>query len=376
MKTVNKIFIFLAVFISIAFHVISPVRAYDCPATSASSAILIEAQNGDVIFESNADERRPIASTTKILTALVVLNKANLSDVITVDENAVGVEGSSVYLRAGEKLTVEELLYAMLLNSANDAAAALAIGCFGSIEQCAAEMNAYALSLGMTNSHFDNPHGLDSATHYSTARDMATLGRMALENSQFAKIVSTYKKNIPLCSNEGVRILINHNRLLNSLDGAIGIKTGFTKKSGRCLVSAAERNGVRLIAVTLNDPDDWRDHSKMYDLGFEYYKNYSLIAPEEYSYDVDIFGGEYDKLPCKNETGFSITQASDLPAPYFEIDVPRYLIAPIKEGEQIGSINIYQSGEIIAEIPIKATKTVEAINNHKGFLERLFSFIK
>jgi D-alanyl-D-alanine carboxypeptidase (penicillin-binding protein 5/6) len=376
MKFFCKKYLTLAACAAILFCFLSPCVSAKEPQLSAASAILIEAQSGRVVLEHNADQRRGIASTTKIMTALVVLQNAELSDVIEVSGMAVGVEGSSIYLREGERLTVEELLYAMLLNSANDAATALAIGCFGSIEACAAEMNRYAAKLGMTNSHFENPHGLDSEGHYSTARDMATLGRVALDNPQFAKIVSTYKKNIPLCSNEGVRVLINHNRLLKMMDCAIGIKTGFTKKSGRCLVSAAESDGVRLIAVTLSDPNDWHDHSEMFSYGFEQFSHYDMLSADQYSYEVDVFGGDCEKLLCKNELGFGITLEASANAPTLEVDLPRYLTAPIKKGEQVGKIDILQDGEVISSIPIVAQNDVNVTKLNRGFFEKMFSHIK
>ena len=375
MKTVCKNLITFAACAAILLSVVI------CPCAaelslSADSAILIEAESGKVVYEYNADERRNIASTTKILTALVVMQECEMSDVIEVDERAVGVEGSSIYLRTGERLTVEELLYAMLLNSANDAATALAIGCFGSIQDCAAKMNSYAYSIGMTSSHFDNPHGLDSETHYSTARDMARLGQAALQDPEFAKIVSTKKKNIPLCSSEGIRTLINHNRLLSMLDGAIGIKTGFTKKSGRCLVSAAEREGVRLIAVTLSAPDDWRDHSAMYEYGFSRFKHYQPVSERQYSYELDVFGGDLETLLCENEQGYGFTLDASEHEVKAEVDIPRYLIAPIKSGDEIGRVSILLDGVKIGEIPIKAQHDVGAKKPDKGFLERMFSLIK
>ncbi len=375
MKTVCKSFITFAACAAILLSVVIYPNAAEL-GLSADSAILIEAESGKVVYEYNADQRRNIASTTKILTALVVLEKCELSDVIEIDERAVGIEGSSVYLRVGERLTVEELLYAMLLNSANDAAAALAIGCFGSIEECAAEMNKYAYSIGMTNSHFDNPHGLDSETHYSTARDMARLGQKALEDPDFAKIVSTKKKNIPLCGSEGIRTLINHNRLLSMVDGAIGIKTGFTKKSGRCLVSACERDGVRLIAVTLSAPDDWRDHSALFEHGFSRFKHYAPVSERQYSYELDVFGGDIETLLCENEKAYGITLDAGEHEVKTEVDMPRYLIAPIKAGDEIGRVSIMLDGTKIAEVPIKAQHDVGAKKPDKGFLERMFSLIK
>ena len=226
------------------------------PDVSAKSAILIEASTGEVIWSENPDQRLPMASTTKIMTALVAIESGDVKRTVSISPLAVGVEGSSVYLYANEKMTLEDLIYAMLLESANDAAAAIAIEVGGSIEGFADMMNERASSLGLSNTHFENPHGLDGETHYTTARELAIIAREAYSNEILKGIFSTYKKTIPLNETEGVRLLINHNKLLKSYDGATGIKTGFTKKSGRCLVSAAERDGLEFIAVTLNAPND------------------------------------------------------------------------------------------------------------------------
>ena len=213
------------------------------PGVSASAAILMEAESGTVVFEKNADEMRSMASTTKIMTGLLALETEDPQTLVTVSPKAVGVEGSSVYLYQNEQLTVEDLVYAVMLESANDAAAAVAIHVAGSIEAFAELMNRKAESLGMTHTHFSNPHGLDAADHYTTARDLATLARYALQNEEFRTVVSTKRRVIPLRGNEGARLLLNHNRLLRSYSGAIGVKTGFTKKSGRCLPPSGTEYG-------------------------------------------------------------------------------------------------------------------------------------
>ena len=233
------------------------------PTVSSQSAVLMDARYGLVLFEKDADRRLPMASTTKIMTALTALANAAPETVIRTAPEAVGVEGSSVYLSEGEELTLEQLLYALLLQSANDAAAAIAVGVGGSIAEFADLMNAQAQRLGLTDTHFANPHGLDADGHYTTARELAVITREALSHPLIRKIVGTRRATIPQGENPDARLLVNHHRLLRTYPDAIGVKTGFTKKSGRCLVSAAERDGVTLIAVTLNAPDDWRDHTAM-----------------------------------------------------------------------------------------------------------------
>ena len=224
------------------------------PSLSAKSALLMEADNATVVLERNAHTRLPMASTTKIMTALVALELAAPDTVIEIDAAAVGTEGSSVYLCEGETLTLEELLYALMLESANDAAVAIAIGVAGSEEAFVDEMNRRATSLGLCNTHFANPHGLDAEAHYTTAYELALIAREALQDSLLKTIVSTRKTTIPHQSTDGVRLLVNHNKMLRQYDGCIGLKTGYTQKSGRCLVSAAERDGVTMIAVTIDSP--------------------------------------------------------------------------------------------------------------------------
>lgn len=239
--------------------------------TSASSAILMDGVSGRVLYEQNANEPRLIASITKLMTALVAAESGHdLQEHVTVAPEWVGVEGSSVYLQAGEQVTLETLLYGLLLRSGNDAAMAVAGFCGGSVETFVENMNAKAQELGMTNSHFANPHGLNAEEHYSSAYDMALLARACLENETVAKIVST--KSITL----GTRTFTNHNKLLWRYEGCVGLKTGFTEKAGRTLVSAAKRNGMTLICVTLNAPDDWRDHAALFDYGFERYETRTL----------------------------------------------------------------------------------------------------
>ena len=235
---------------------------------SAESAILMDASDGSVLYEKNAHARKGMASTTKIMTALVAAQSMPLDKNILIPKEAVGIEGSSVYLTEGESLTVRQLLYALLLSSANDAATALAIASAGSVESFAEKMNLFAKELGLSDTHFINPHGLYHEDHYTTAFELALITAAALRNTTVKEIVSTYKTDIPLGNEKKGRLLVNHNKLLKLYEGAIGVKTGFTKKTGRCLVSAAERDGLTLIAVTLNAPDDWNDHIKMLDHGF------------------------------------------------------------------------------------------------------------
>ena len=227
---------------------------------SATAAVLMDADMGQVLYEKNGDRQMLIASTTKIMTALVVLEHAAPDDVITVTPDHMA-EGSSMYLRAGETVRVEELLYGLLLCSGNDAALALT-ECAGGLTPFVALMNEKAAALGMAHTSFANPNGLDADGHYSTARDMAVLAAAAVENPTFRRICSSRSVTI------GQRTMENHNRLLRQMEGCVGLKTGYTQAAGRTLVSCTEREGCRLVAVTLQDGNDWADHAALYDYGF------------------------------------------------------------------------------------------------------------
>lgn len=227
---------------------------------SATAAVLMDADMGQVLYEKNGDRQMLIASTTKIMTALVVLEHAAPDDVITVTPDHMA-EGSSMYLRAGETVRVEELLYGLLLCSGNDAALALT-ECAGGLTPFVALMNEKAAALGMAHTSFANPNGLDADGHYSTARDMAVLAAAAMENPTFRRICSSRSVTI------GQRTMENHNRLLRQVEGCVGLKTGYTRAAGRTLVSCTERDGCRLVAVTLQDGNDWADHAALYDYGF------------------------------------------------------------------------------------------------------------
>lgn len=228
--------------------------------TSAGAAILVDADSGDVLYEHRADEKRLIASTTKIMTGLVALDCARLQDTVEVTAEHM-VEGSSMYLQPGETVTVEELLYGLLLCSGNDAALCLADHC-GGLDAFVERMNEKARALGMVNTSFENPNGLDGENHYSTARDMAILAAYAVNDPTFVRLCSTTSVTV------GDRSMSNHNKLLKTLPGCIGLKTGYTKAAGRTLVSCCVRDGRQLVAVTLCDGNDWADHAALYEWGF------------------------------------------------------------------------------------------------------------
>ncbi len=337
--------------------------------TSARAAVLMEASTGDILFAQNKDARLPMASTTKIMTALVAIEALPLDTPVKIPAGAVGVEGSSIYLVAGEVLTLEELLYALLLQSANDAAAAIAIAVAGDIPSFAARMNKKVEELGLMDTHFVNPHGLDDEEHYTTAYELAAITRAALENPLLAEIVATERATIPMHSGEGVRVLINHNRLLRTYEGCIGVKTGFTKRTGRCLVSAAERDGVRLIAVTLGDGDDWRDHTAMLDYGFEMCEAVTLCEPGHYRAPMPLIGGMDGYVIVENTHLATCVLRRSHGEIRCLVERPRFDYAPVTAGEQVGRLVFYEclpTGEprIIAEVPLYAAYGVERVTYH------------
>lgn len=359
---------------------IMPISGTQFPSLSANSAILIEAESGCVIFEKNAHTRMPMASTTKMMTALVAIEQVPLDRVVTVSPKAVGIEGSSVYLYAGEQLTMEALLYAMLLESANDAAAAIAIEVAGSIDAFADLMNQKAEELGLCDTHFENPHGLGADGHYTTAYDLAIIAATALKNQTFRTIVSTYKKTIPMSSTNGVRLLINHNKMLKYYDGAIGVKTGFTKQSGRCLVSAAERNGTTLVSVTLNAPDDWNDHTKLLDHGFSLYEHVTLLDAEAYQTQIDVIGGTRTSVTVTNPAALEASLPVERGQIHSRTELPRFLYGQVEQGAEIGRIVYFcdRNGdgteEVIGECALIAVEDSENVK-YPSFFERIFSAI-
>lgn len=352
------------------------VQGADSPAESdisAQSAIVIEASSGETLWSKNCDKQMPMASTTKIMTALVALERCDIQKTVKISPLAVGVEGSSIYLYAGEELTMENLLYAMLLESANDAAAAIAIEVGGSIDGFSKLMNKKAAELGLKSTSFENPHGLDGENHYTTAKELAIITREAMKNESFRKIVSTYKTTIPLNKTEGTRVLINHNKLIKSYKGALGVKTGFTKKSGRCLVSAAEVDGVEYICVTLNAPSDWNDHTKLLDYASSLYERVTLCNVDEISHSLPLVNCESGSVTVSNKDQLSLILPRERGNIEYVIELPHFYYNGVRQGEELGSLIFYLDGEIIASTPMCAQNSVKQIKNKTNFFERIAS---
>ena len=322
------------------------------PSVSAEACILMDAESGTVIYEKNSDNRMLIASTTKIMTALVALENASPDDIVEIKREWTAVEGSSMGLCPGEFCSLRELLYGLLLASGNDAGVAVACHTAGSVEKFAELMNQKAEELGMENSHFANPHGLDHEAHYSTARDMAILASAAMQNAELALIASTDEVVLP----RGRRFS-NHNKLLKSCEGCIGLKTGYTSKAGRTLVSVCERNGTRLVCVTLRDGDDWADHAKLYDWGFENYESVKVADSSEVVGTLPIVSGKVggvnvvagETLRLFAEKGTEIET---------EINLPQFAYAGLEKGDRVGWLTVYTDGEEVARLPLVCAEDV------------------
>lgn len=327
------------------------------PEINARSAIVIDAESGRVLFEKNAYIKRPMASTTKVMTAIIALENCDLNEVVTVSRNAALVNGSTINLTTGEKLTMRELMYGLLLRSGNDAAIAIAEHIGGSVDGFAKMMNDKAREIGAYNTKFTTPHGLDEEGHYSTAYDMALITRYALKNPVFNDIVGTRSIQV------GKRTMNNTNEMLWGYEGADGVKTGYTGKAGRCLITSATRNGRRYISVVLFcDSRDQRALSskKILDYAFERYFPQTLIKSEYIGY-VPVIRGNENQLPVYVEKTITLPvteiEKNEL---YTRISLPKSLHAPIRQKQIVGTLSVFLGDEILCESVIRAGKNIQS----------------
>ncbi len=352
----------------------------EVPEISAKAAVLISADTGEVVYGRNAAEKLPMASTTKIMTALLCLESGGLYDEFTADSQAIKVEGSSMGLREGDRVTKYALCCGMLLPSGNDAANAAAVRTAGSIEAFAELMNQRARKMGLSRTFFVTPSGLDGEGHGSSAADMALLAREALKNEIFRDICSRESIKVSFGDPPYERRLVNTNRLLSMCEGVYGVKTGFTDEAGRCLVSACERDGKRLICVTLNDPDDWNDHISLYDYGFDIVRELEFDLPTDIT--ADIAGGADDRLrlvPGKGSCSVTTLAGSAGDITYTVLRPP-FLYAPVRSGEKVGELRISFLGREVDTVPLYAADDAEkaapeAAKVKKGIFRRLKEFL-
>jgi len=337
---------------------------------SGSSCILIDANTGRILFEKNPHVKMPMASTTKIMTALVALEYGNLEDEVIITKEAVGIEGSSIYLREGEIMSLEDLLYGLMLRSGNDAAVAIAIHVGGNLENFIDLMNKKAKEIGAVNTNFTNPHGLHDDLHYTTAYDLALITREAFKYEEFAKIAGTKSYISNRVENN---YYYNKNKTLWEYKGGDGVKTGYTMRAGRCLVSSATRNGHRLIAVSLNARDWFNDNYKLLDFGFENFKPYLIYDKGQFIKKIEVEKGKKKYLDLVTDSSFTYLLKDDEKSKIkLTVEVPDRVEAPINEGTKIGYLYTFFDGKLINKIDLIAKSSVGKSN----ILERLIERIK
>ena len=356
MKYWKHLLAFLALLSIVSSLTVTPAMAIEEPNIAGEAAIVMDFNSGQVIWAKNENEPRAPASTTKILTALIALEKGNLQDEVTISEDAVRVDGTRVYLVAGEKQTLENLLYAMLLNSANDAAYAIGEYIGGTIEGFAQMMNEKARQLGAVHSHFVNPNGLSDEDHYTTAYDLALIARAAMQNPTFRKIVAT--ENRPWYGAEWTSTLINGNKLLDSYDGAIGVKTGYTSEARWCLVSAAERNGETFLAVVLgsNNKQIWSDSKELLDYGFNNFYTQTLAHSGDIIEHLEI---DEQQLEIAVASDLTYLQSKLNPIhPQAKIHILP-LETPVEKGDKVGEVQFFADGKEVGKLDLVANNSVE-----------------
>ena len=360
-------------------HLCCPaVHAADPLGISAQAYVLMAADTGKVLLSKNGDEKRPIASTTKIMTTLLCLESGGLDDWFVVDPEAIRVEGSSMGLQEGDVVTKRMLCYGMLLPSGNDAANATAVRLAGSIPEFAKLMNARAARIGMTHTCFVTPSGLDAEGHGASARDMGLLARTAMQNPDFRAICSQSRTEVCFGNPPYNRWLKNTNKLLTMYEGVVGVKTGFTDAAGRCLVSFCERDGVSLLCVTLHAKDDWNDHMKLYDYGFAHVVSQPVEPPDALS--VSVVGGTADTVALRTRDPLSVgTDNGDLRQLTVQVQVEPFLYAPVPENARVGNLAYYYEGRHVADVPLYTVDAVAAQEQEPetpGFWQALLARIR
>ena len=377
----KKFFMKTKVILYAAFSLLF-VKAYanclDKDEVSAKSAILICADSGSIIFGKNEREPLPMASTTKIMTSILAIENLQTygNKEVEITDDMVKVEGTSMGLAAGNIVNIDTLVQGMLLCSGNDAANAVAIAISGNLDNFVYLMNEKAHMMGMKDTKFSTPSGLDKDNHHSTAEDMAILGAYAMENEMFSSIASKKSMKVHFTSpNKDVSIR-NHNKLLRLYDGCIGVKTGFTKNAGRCLVSCAQRNGARLICVTLNAPNDWDDHIKMFNYGFE---NVSIktLDDREFSVTIPVKNSDVSDVVAKCESTTDVClKNDDIDKVEREVKVSESVGLPIEKGQILGNVVYSLNGKIIVENPIISTQTLDMPKKQeaKGIFQKIAEF--
>lgn len=338
---------------------------------SAKAAVVINGYTGEILYSQNCDQRLPMASTTKIMTALLLCELGgDLSKKIVTTREMVTVEGSSMGLQVGDTVSYHDLLYGMMLASGNDAANTTAIAIGGSVQKFVDMMNDRAKQMGLKNTHFVTPSGLDEQEHYTTAYELAIIAKEALNNETFALAVSSKSARLCYGNPPYYRTLTNHNKLLKTYDDVVGVKTGFTKKSGRCLVSASKKDGKFVIAVTLNDGNDWADHRTLLDLGLSMVES-CVISPIENCVKIRVSNGEQLELKVPSAT-VTVTENTRI---NYIIKLPQFVYAPVIKDQNVGSISYYCNDILYCELPITANYDIGVDDNKPTLLFQIFKTI-
>lgn len=364
-----KNFIIILILIGMMFFDV-PVYALS---VSAEYACVIEMNSGEVVYAKNADIKYSMASTTKIMTALLALENSNPDDIVTASRNASMQEGSSIYLKAGDKIYMQDLLYGLMLNSGNDAAVAAAEFVGKSVDNFAQMMTERAKEIGAKNTQFKNPNGLDADGHYTTAYDLALITREAMKNEVFREIVGTKSKKVTLINNSADVYFTNHNKLLKMYDGTTGVKTGYTRATGRCLVSSAERNGMEFIAVTLKAPNDWTDHKNMLDYAFSEYERKTVFSANDVIKQINIGKNTSDLFIDKSiELTVKKNGRSDCE---IVLHIADDIYPPVNKGEKVGVAEIMQNNICVGNVNIVSGSDVYEEKTDKVSLYEIYKKI-
>ncbi|MBB6216665.1 D-alanyl-D-alanine carboxypeptidase (penicillin-binding protein 5/6) [Anaerosolibacter carboniphilus] len=340
------------------------------PNISASSAIVMDVQTGRILYSKDIHAKKPMASTTKIMTALLALENSSPDAIVKIPRQAVGVEGSSIYLQNDEKVKMEDLVYGLMLRSGNDSAVAIASHISGSVEEFCALMNRRSKELGANNTNFMNPHGLHDDQHYTTAYDLALISRQALLNKEFKKIVST---KLWTADREGFKYFYNKNKTLTQYEGGDGVKTGFTKKSGRCLVTSATRNGMQLVTVVLNAPDWFQDSYNLLDYAFDRYKPYSIAQQDSYLKSISVKNGKKPQTAIVSRENVIIPVTEEEKNKVMSIiEVDEIMNAPVSRNTKIGKLKVYLDSKLIYTTDLFTREDIAK----KDFKDKFVDFIQ
>jgi len=348
------------------------------PKLTARAALLLDQATKRILYSKNAHEKLPMASTTKIMTAILALESGRMADVVRVSERAVQIGGSSIYLEAGEKKTLEELVWGLLLRSGNDAAIAIAEHLSGNVEKFAELMTRRAAELGARQTKFSNPHGLHQEDHYTTAYDLALLAAHAMSKPEFREMAATREKKISWGDRPEGRLLRNQNKLLTMYEGAEGIKTGWTTPAGRCFVGASSRNGWRLVGVVLNAPQMWEDSVRLFDFGYQHYRWETVIRAGQPLKRAAVVRGVRDNvmLVAESEVGIPLKE-DEVDYLRFRFHIREPLNAPLSAGERVGELQIYFGNTLVRTVSLLAGDAVQRRGLRliaRNFLRRFVPF--